>query len=98
MRVATPCAEEPYGPCQTQNTVGVQDGYIPFSAERFQHEMKVDAATSAGFCTLAHLSRSEKQYRRKRIMPVLTIGKQSERFGQQLATPLSGEKKLIDDC
>ena len=44
------------------------------------------------------VSRSEKHYRRKRIIPVLTIGKQSERFGQRLAIPLPGEKKLIGDC
>ena len=44
------------------------------------------------------MSRSETQDRRKRIIPVLTIGKQSERIGQRLAIPLPGEKKLIDDC
>ena len=34
----------------------------------------------------------------KIIIPILTIGKQSERFGQRLAIPLPGEKRLIDDC
>ena len=43
------------------------------------------------------MSRSEMQDRRKKIIPVLTIGKQSE-FGQRLVIPLPGEKKLIDDC
>ena len=45
---------------------------------------------------LTCLSRSETQKERK--ITVLTIGKQSERFGQQLAILLPGEKKLIDDC
>ena len=47
---------------------------------------------------IINISQSEKQYRRKRITPVLTIGKLSERCGQRLAIPLPGEKKLIDDC
>ena len=47
---------------------------------------------------MAGKCRDLKRNTERTKIPVLTVGKQSEEFGQQLAIPLSGEKKINEDC